>query len=200
MGDRDRAVASDPGRLGLSEAKLRALEPALFEPRTFKCGSCEQHHTAEDMRAIVAEGLHMGDSRAALVVSDRPLVVAAYSEDLDAGWSNFRPLIAEFLSDDVQRIAARKAEIDTAEWRRLKAVADRRIGRFGRFGLGTARSGKPSASATPVRTAGDALFAPLGGFPPDGGSTVALRILKSEVVLWLVAIAVMVLLVRCGVG
>lgn len=69
----------------LSLTKLRALEPELFEDRTFKCDpGCDADHPAEEMRERFEEYLAQGDSRAAMVVSLEPLVVAALSDDLDA--------------------------------------------------------------------------------------------------------------------
>ena len=38
-------------------------------------------------------------------------------------WQNVNPLIADFLSEDADRIAARKAEIDGAEWQRCALLA-----------------------------------------------------------------------------
>jgi hypothetical protein len=125
---------------------------------------------------MLDEHLQLGDSRAACVISIEPLVVAAYTDELDcvamlgfpdwlaeehrlnvgdrlltvntyragegsglvlaggrpdgialdleAGpghtgrWINFYPVIAEFVSDDVERIAQRKAAISEKEWAR----------------------------------------------------------------------------------
>jgi hypothetical protein len=110
------------------------------------------------------EYLQYGDSRAAVVVSLRPLLVAAYTDELDCTiplefpepfvaeyglrdrfrlltvnthrrldeydadlipgpaqkgrWSGFSPIIAEFLSDDRERIEWRKAQISEAGWLR----------------------------------------------------------------------------------
>lgn len=233
----DSTAASNPGCARLSDAKLREIEPSLFEPRTFKCGPlCEVDHPAAEMRERIAEHLELGDSRAAVVVSTRPLVVAAYSDDLDAAallwfpptfvskyqlavgsrlltvntygdvrgdggvpfyavdlvpgpqrraWSNFSPLIADFLSDDLDRIEARKRSIDEAEWQRLRVLADQRVRSMG---LDTARPGKPTLAGTPVQVGGDAYFRPMGG------TTSWIRVVGMTVAaLWLVMLLLRVL-------
>ncbi len=81
----DQTFATNPGNVRLSASKLQALEPELFEDRNFKCGpSCDVDHPAAEMRERFEEHLAHGDSRAAMVVSLEPLVVAALSDDLDA--------------------------------------------------------------------------------------------------------------------
>jgi hypothetical protein len=200
----DRTWATDPGSVALSHARLAEVQPELLTNRTFRCGPvCAIEHPAAEMRERFAEHLRLGDSRAAVVVSIAPLVVAAYSSDLDAcvlathpsslvekhglevgsrlltvniyarvspksggerlyaadllpgpartGWSNFTPLIADFLSDDGPRIEARKRAIAEKEWQRLEECARERIARFG---LDTARDGRPTRVATPVRIDG----------------------------------------------
>lgn len=155
----DETVAGEPGRVRVSKAKLKALEPWLFKP-----GGDE-----EDRRwwkTHVKEHLLDGDSRAAVVLSTNPLRVAALTREIDCAavlkfpsklarehelevgdrlltvntyakadefpggherdltpgpsargvWGNFSPMIAEFLSDDGERIEARKAEIDDEEY------------------------------------------------------------------------------------
>jgi len=142
--------------------------------------------------AMLDEHLRLGDSRAAVVVDTMPLLVAAYSSDIDcvallrfpevfverhglrAGsrlltvnmyaaqfavtpdldpgpdatgdWQNFYPLIAEFLSEDVDRIAFRKAEIDESEWSRCTALGQAYV----QSHPGLARSGSPFASDDPA--------------------------------------------------
>ena len=210
----DNTYASHPGGLRLSPAKLAALEPELFTDRTFRCSpGCPIDHPAAEMRERFAEHLQLGDSRAALVVSVTPLVVAAYSSDLDAvvllsfpaefvgryrlvagsrlltvntyidvcesgtgkrryavdlipgphrsGWSGFCPFIADFLSDDVQRIEARNREIDEEEWADAARLAQLRIDRWG---LNTARPGKPSLAGTPIRIWGTSPYRPFAEF------------------------------------
>ncbi|MEM1164531.1 MAG: hypothetical protein AAGJ28_26680 [Pseudomonadota bacterium] len=65
-----QAVASHPGKIDVSEPRLFRLMPSLeFDEDTF---------------VQVRYHLHVGDSRAALVASLEPLIVAAYSSDFDA--------------------------------------------------------------------------------------------------------------------
>lgn len=110
----------------------------------------------------VSVHLTRNDSRAALVVSVEPLLVAAYSTDLDCvamlefpsflvaqyglevssrlvtcngywvdpeepidlrpgpgntgDWTNFMPVIADFLTDEIDKVEARKAQISDEEW------------------------------------------------------------------------------------
>jgi hypothetical protein len=81
----DATRASNPGSVSLSMEKLAALEPELLTERTFKCGPlCDVDHPSKEMIERAEEHLKLGDSRAALVVSVNPLLVAAYSDDLDA--------------------------------------------------------------------------------------------------------------------
>ncbi len=63
-------AASDSGGFSLDEQKLRALFPD-FE-------------WSDDQLAFLDELLRLGDSRAAIVASVDPLVVSAYSDELDA--------------------------------------------------------------------------------------------------------------------
>ncbi len=58
--------------------------------------------------------------------------------EYDTGnWQNFFPLIADFLSDDVDRIEARKAEIADHEWEYCWNMGEQHIAKFG----GKARRG-----------------------------------------------------------
>jgi hypothetical protein len=138
------------------------------------------------------ECLQNGDSRAAVVISLRPLLVAAYTDELDCvvplefpeefvdqyglrdgsrlltvntyrqladddpdlipgpdcglAWTGFQPLIAEFLSDDRERIERRKAEIAEAEWRRASAMGKAYL----ESRPGVWRDGRPGRSSVPA--------------------------------------------------
>jgi hypothetical protein len=197
----DRTFATNPGSLAISWAKIRELDPELMTDRTFRCGPiCPVEHPSSEMRGRFEEHLQLGDSQPALVVSLAPLVVAAYSIDIDAcvllsfpasfveqyelaigarlltvntytnvqakgaserlyavdlvpgprrtGWSNFVPLIADFVCDDAERVHARKQSIAADLWESASIRANERVERFG---LSTARDGRPSRVATPVR-------------------------------------------------
>jgi hypothetical protein len=93
-----------------------------------------------------------------LQAGDRLLTVNTYARgtrfasDLVPGtrqlgrWVNFYPVIAEFLSEDKQRIERRKAEIAESEWRRCAAMGVRYLREFpGRW-----RNGSPFWSVRPA--------------------------------------------------
>ena len=189
----DRTSASDPGRITLSHDKVRVLTPELYEKRglwgLLGMLSPEQRF----WRTRHEEHLQHGDSRAALVVSIDPLLVAAYTDELDCiamlrfpqelvqqyslqpgtrlltvnlyargttpvadlengpasyrRYSNFTPLIADFVSEDRARIERRKAAIEEPEWLRTRALAERYLARHG----ANARDGRPLHSHKPAQ-------------------------------------------------
>jgi hypothetical protein len=243
----DDTHATNPGALSLSERKLKELEPELFTDRTFKCSpGCPIDHPAAEMRERFAEHLQLGDSRAAVVVAVDPLVVAAFSSDLDAvvllrfpaelveryrlavgsrlltvntygdvrgkdtnevfyavdlvpgprrsGWSNFSPFIADFLSDEAERIEAQKRALPESEWADVERLARVRIERMG---LDTARPGQPTLAGVPVRRrGGQAYHQPIAyfagtGVPGAAGANAASGVKakkseKAQIVFWLV--------------
>ena len=73
----NEALASDPGGVTIDPQRLRRISPSLFGLGALL-----------PMRALEKKilGAHMwnGDSRAAVVLSTQPLLVAAYSSDFDA--------------------------------------------------------------------------------------------------------------------
>jgi len=163
--DEPGCLCTDPLDASLSGAKLAALHPEL------KPGSLSAMLDALKGKASVAarlrDHLELGDSQAAVVVSVRPLVVGAYSDDVDTValltypdhfaqryglevgsrlitlntflrpnapdlihgrkalgvWGDFVPLIAEFLTDDAEKIEARKQQIPESEWKRIQGIA-----------------------------------------------------------------------------
>ena len=144
--------ASDSGGFSLDETKLRALFPDF--------------DWTDDQLEYLDDHLALGDSRAALVASVKPLVVSAYSDELDAvilvqfpdqlvgqysldvgdhlivswvyprhprppsdvvqGYKSLRrhnngaPLVADFLSDSLDKIKRRKSRVSKVEWERVK--------------------------------------------------------------------------------
>lgn len=191
----NNTYASHPGRIRLSHEKLHRFHPELYPDsglavfvsailtnRTFYLTHIEEH-------------LMYGDSRAALVVRRDPILVAAYTDELDCvamlrfpkevendyplevgtrlltvntysriedvpvvpdlqpgeqwfrRYGNFSPFIAEFLSDDLARIEARKAEIEAEEWERAGRMAAEYLKRHGE----RARDGRPLRCSTPAR-------------------------------------------------
>lgn len=185
----DTTRASDPGGVALSDAKLRRLRPDLYG-----LGHRLRAAARLDFPWLVffREHLQNGDSRAAVVVSLRPLLVAAYTDELDcvvplefpaefireyglregsrlltvntyknrdeldadlipgpdgaSAWSGFQPIIAEFVSDDFERIEERKSQISEAEWNRAYAMGKAYLKR--RPGLW--RDGRPGHSFVPA--------------------------------------------------
>ena len=161
----------------LSERKLRQLQPELFGWRSLFVRFPGKLLNARQTREMIAEHMSTGDSRAAVVVKDAPLLVAAYTDELDcvailgfpdwltreyglrpgstlltvntytrgrtiardlvAGpaalgrYSNFYPIIAEFVSDDVELINRRKEEIGKDEFQRTAALGQRRCQTIG---------------------------------------------------------------------
>jgi hypothetical protein len=170
----DNTVASYPGNVRLSHAKLKRLQPELYGLSTWI--GWEWHEGKLWRRTSllltrIEEHLLFGDSRAAVVISTSPLLIAAYSDELDCVallrfnqsfvseynlqpgsrlvtvnlydylddsyeddlipgpdasgiYGNFTPLIADFLTSDLERLAERKAEVDEDEWRRTKELGE----------------------------------------------------------------------------
>src|SRR4051794_19833466 len=79
-----RSKASDPGRIRLSHAKLRRLEPYLYPSLTHPWWLL-RWLLGPSMAQVywIRDVLIHGDSRAAVVMSVRPLLVAAYTDELD---------------------------------------------------------------------------------------------------------------------
>ncbi len=160
----DSTHASDPGGLRLSEEKLRRLRPDLCGWRGKWSKFVSSVGNKLDERTYIEEQLVHGDSRAAVVMTVAPLLVAAYTDELDCvamlrfpdcvarhfsphpgdrlltvncyggggehspdlivgarqlgRWTRFHPLIADFLTDDRDRLDVRKRQIAEAEWER----------------------------------------------------------------------------------
>ena len=159
----NHSVASDPGGVTLSKERILKLEPALAAAPA-DASPAERAKYSLDM---LTEHLKFGDSRAAVVVSVDPLLVAAYTDELDCvvmlrfpdwlvkeyklevgsplvtvntyprqqapdlvhgpadlkRWGNVFPIIADFVTDDMDRVKARKAEITEDEWKRCAEMA-----------------------------------------------------------------------------
>lgn len=77
----DNSAASNPGGLILAPEKLRRFHPELYSKWSFLWRKLSR---AQDYYRIhLSEHLLYGDSRAALVVCVEPLLVAAYTDELD---------------------------------------------------------------------------------------------------------------------
>jgi hypothetical protein len=184
------SMATDPGEVSLSHARLREIQPELL--------SSDNGPGADNRKAWVqsiADQLQSGDSRAAVVVNAESGLVAAYADELDCvvllkfdpgiarakGWQtgtrlltvngyagkergiagdvvfgprnlgnygNFRPLIADLLSDDHGRIEYRKSQICEEEWSRALQMGKRALAE-----RVTPRDGRPLFCATPAKVA-----------------------------------------------
>lgn len=92
-----------------------------------------------------------------LATGMRLLTVNTYGEDIApdltpgphalSEWKQFHPLIAEFLTDDQQRLAQRKAEISEEKWQRVYDLGQDYL----RKHPGMARIGRPLESFLPAR-------------------------------------------------
>lgn len=76
----EEPAASDPGHCELSIPRLLRVEPALRGWRGFYW---KFFHVGMDYEKQLDRHLYLGDSRPACVMSLEPLLVAAYSDDLD---------------------------------------------------------------------------------------------------------------------
>src|ERR1700676_4012252 len=81
----DATAASDPIHIGLSDAKLRRLQPELFNWMRFfvRFPLRPKPLGARQVRELIAEHLDSGDTEAAVVIKVDPLLVAAHSTELD---------------------------------------------------------------------------------------------------------------------
>ncbi len=183
MGEIDgvETAASDPGGFRLSRRRYKKLRGGIL--------GWLVHFVAFFRRVNVYERvedqLKHGDTRAAVVMRLQPLLVAAYTDELDCVtllkfpqslvrefdlsvgsrlltcnyyhaedelpadmkpgsgdtgcWTNFHPIIADFLSDDQDQIERRKREIAEDEWARCNDMGKGYLRHFGEW----ARDGNP---------------------------------------------------------
>jgi hypothetical protein len=80
----DRSFASDPGRITLRHEKMSRLHPELYLYKGL-CNRVKKRFTPEQIYSHTyhREHLENGDSRAAVVISLQPLVIAAYTDEFD---------------------------------------------------------------------------------------------------------------------
>ncbi|MHB8974909.1 MAG: hypothetical protein ACYC3X_31385 [Pirellulaceae bacterium] len=79
----DATSASNPGQISLSHTKLRALRPDLYGIGGIGKSILAFFRVGWPHRIYIEEQLQYGDSRAAVVVSTSPLLIAAYTDELD---------------------------------------------------------------------------------------------------------------------
>ena len=198
------AKASDPVFINISDSKVYQFSPAIYQKNDttrllyrllfWKNATIEYIPLYPNLHTHYKEHLLCGDSRAAIVVSINPLLVAAYTdefdcvailqftkrlinehkikiydrlltinlylhgadlvEDLEHGsasykrYSNFIPFIAEFMSDDLNHIKLRKAQILESEWERTKYLAKKYIAKYGKMRV---RDGRPLYCEKPAQ-------------------------------------------------
>ncbi len=145
-------------------------------------------------KRMIREQLQVGDSRAAVVMKISPLLVTAYTDELDCiamlrfddslvaefglkpgtrlltvntyrhdggeydsdlspgpnalgQWFAFSPMIADFLTDDADRLSARKAQIQESEWERTAELGEAYLAAK----PGQYRDGRPVLAGRPAR-------------------------------------------------
>ena len=188
--------ASDPGNVRLSLRKLKRLCPEMYGLGGLIWTAYFMAVHQDIPSWNIATILKNGDSRAAVVVRTSPLLVAAYTDELDCvsvlkfddsltdeyglsvgsrlltiniytprtlglfvrkdllpgpydskQFGNFQPFIADFLSDDDDRIMERKSNISEEEWMRALELGQQYL----EVRPGMARDGKPSRSEKPAK-------------------------------------------------
>ncbi len=188
----DSTLATAPGQIRLSHDKLRVLRPELYGIRGIWNTALAFFRLGWPQRTYIEEQLECGDSRAAVVISTSPLLIAAYTDELDCiamlrfpdkfvsqyhlskgsrlltvncygnlpdydpdlvlgpkliqRWTGFHPVIADFLTDDGDRVDALKNQITEGEWERALAMGTEYARRY----PNVARDGRPVYSATPA--------------------------------------------------
>ena len=185
----DNSFASDPVQIRLNVKRFRRIEPAAGG---FRGILWRWFGEGAQFEELLDEHMNLGDSRAACVVSMNPLLVAAYTDELDCvamlrfpdwlvgehalgldsrlltvntyeklgavaedltpgprnsrHYTNFFPVIAEFVCNASRQIAERKASIAQEEWERClqqgRAYLECRPGHW--------RNGSPLYSAIPA--------------------------------------------------
>jgi hypothetical protein len=184
--------ASNPGELPLSLAKLRQLQPELFDKSGIGLAWDRLTGLQEGLVERLEEHLIYGDSRAAVVLSINPLLVAAYTDQIDCiellrfpdfltkeyglkprshlltvnvyfrglrlardlengpraygRYANFQPAIADFVTEDLDRLREHKQTIHGDEWALARELGRKYLQRHGP----AARDGRPTMSLRPA--------------------------------------------------
>ncbi len=182
--------ASLPAEVRLSHAKLKKLQPEFYS-----LGSKWIWHRRRSYWLSYFEShLYYGDSRSAVVVSTSPLLIAAYTDEIDCiavlrfddslvseyglkigsrlittnryydiedsgyesdlvpgpantgRYGNFMPLIADFLTDNAERLDELKAEISEDEWLRTETLGQSYLTE----GFARPRDGRPCWAQQPA--------------------------------------------------
>jgi hypothetical protein len=180
--------ASDPLSIRLSHEKLKKLAPDLYGSKGFEI-NCK---IGVDFKKVIEEHIFYGDSQPAIVICLQPLLIAAYSDELDCiamlkfpwnyimeyglkektklitsntysskpeyqtdliigdknlgNWFGFHPIIAEFVSEDIQKIEIRKQQIDDEQWEYVYNLGKNYFNKY----QGVYRDGNPMLSGIPT--------------------------------------------------
>lgn len=192
----DNTTASYPGGFRLSHAKLKILQPELYGRFAwfgwYLVEGKIKSRTSYWLTRI-EEHLIYGDTRAAVVISTSPLLIAAYTDEIDCVallrfhdsfvsehnlergsrlitvniydygdgssyeadlkpgpeardyYQNFTPLIADFFTDDLDRLNERKVQISEEEWQRTEEMGQSYLSE----NYARPRDGRPFWSALP---------------------------------------------------
>lgn len=187
--------ASAPGGIRLCRNHLRHIRPDFFGLAGYFLRVESRYKDWPIERDRIERHLRVGDSRAAVVVSTAPLLVAAYTDELDCvamlrfadelslvdrfnlidgsqlltintystfedgdqdlipgpedskSFTGFEPIIADFLTTDLDRLANRKQTIPAEEWQRALMMGKEYL----KYRPGLARDGRPGHSFFPAK-------------------------------------------------
>ena len=182
--------ASAPGGIPLCRDHLRHLRPDFFGLQGYFLRVGARYMDEPIERDRIERNLRGGDSRAAVVISTSPLLIAAYTDELDCvamlrfkdslnlvdqfgltvgsqllsvnyysrspaadqdlfpgpldtgSWTGFEPIIADFLTTDLDQLANRKQTIPVGEWERAEEMGKEYVEKW----PGLARDGRPGQS------------------------------------------------------
>lgn len=170
----DTTVASNPGNVKISKRKLKEICPELFGISGLILKF--MHRTKFNWIDCLKEHVYYGDSNPAIVVAVEPLLVAAYTDELDCvvilnfpnhlvlkynlklesklitintylrgtvyqkdiilgpqkydRWVGYHPVIAEFISDNIEELDNKKAKITEDEWNYVYEMALKYIEKY----------------------------------------------------------------------
>lgn len=187
----DDTFATMPGELELSLKKLKAFHPSIFSLLSRLKNDLKIKKKHVKKVEIIKEHIFFGDSQPAVVLLSNPLIIAAYSSDIDCiillrfaskfskgyslvegsrllsvntygeaihndlihgpdsshTWNSFWPIIADFISDDIEKIQQKKSLIEEEIWNKIYYLGKKQLEEdFIRY-----RFGGPLHSCIPIR-------------------------------------------------
>ncbi len=183
--------ATRPGHVSISDAKLRELRPDMYTVRGRWKRFVARLRRRKCAYSVMQHHLYRGDANPAMVVCVSPLLVAAYSIDLDCvamlrfpdhfvqkyrlttgsrlvsintyffapvaktdlmigpnhtgQFTNLDPIIADFVSDDADRIEQLKKQLPAEEWNCVEALGPDYLAKK----PGVYRDGRPMYASRP---------------------------------------------------